>query len=362
VGEAARRHVLAVFSTFAVGGPQVRFCRLVAALGDTVRYTIVAMDGAQDCAARLPAWAEVAFPRLELPKRSTAGNLLRLAGALRALHPDVLLTHNWGTIEWAMANRLVGCRHVHLEDGFGPEEQARQLRRRVLMRRLFLRRATVVVPSRMLWNIATGVWRLPERRLRHIANGIDLAAIAPPSGKTADRPARICTVAALRPEKNIARLLHAFATLPSGAAAELLVAGEGAERAGLEALAATLGLQERVRFLGHTEDVRGVLAGSDIFALSSDTEQMPLSVLEAMASGLPVAATDVGDVRDMLAEDNAPFVVPRDAAALARALAMLIADPAQRVRIGSANRRRAEARFDENKMFDAYRAVLLGPA
>ena len=100
----------------------------------------------------------------------------------------------------------------------------------------------------------------------------------------------------------------------------------------------------------------------DIFALSSDTEQMPLSLLEAMASALPVAATDVGDVRHMLAPDNATaeLVTQRDDAALAMAIGRLAEDAALRARLGQANRARAEAEFDQRRMFDAYAALFDG--
>ncbi len=97
----------------------------------------------------------------------------------------------------------------------------------------------------------------------------------------------------------------------------------------------------------------------DIFALSSDTEQMPLSVLEAMGCGLPVVSTDVGDVRRMLAPANAPFVVPRDADAMASALRELLDLPEARRAIGAANRARAVEAFDQRTMFAAY-AELFG--
>jgi glycosyltransferase involved in cell wall biosynthesis len=356
------RHMLSVFSTFAVGGPQVRFCNLVAALGDEFSHSIFAMDGAYECAERLPASARVAFPHFDLRKGATISNVLRLSRAMSRARPDILLTHNWGTIEWAMANVVAGIRHVHIEDGFGPEEREGQLRRRVLMRRLFLRRTTVVVPSRTLWTIAREIWKLPERRLRYIANGIALEAYEPRQGSVIRDGLTIGTVAALRPEKNIARLLRAFARLPASPLTKLVVAGDGPERASLEALATTLALTTRVTFVGHTTDVASMLAQCDIFALSSDTEQMPLSVLEAMASGLPVASTDVGDVRQMLATENSPFVVALDETALAQSLMSLLNDGGLRARIGRSNRERAEDAFGQVGMFEAYRAVLTGQA
>ena len=115
-----------------------------------------------------------------------------------------------------------------------------------------------------------------------------------------------------------------------------------------------------VVFAGATDDAPRAYRNFDVFALSSDTEQMPLSVLEAMGCALPVAATDVGDVAAMLAEANRPFVVQQEAPALASALAALLDAPGARAAIGAANRARARIDFDQEAMFAAY-AGLFGP-
>ncbi len=351
--------LLHVFATFAVGGPQARFCALANHFGRTWRHAIIATDGDTSCRERLQPGLLVDYLGVATPRHDTLGNMLRYRALLRDIRPDVLITYNWGAIEWAMANSLVGIRHVHIEDGFGPEERDRQLPRRVWTRRLFLRRAAVVLPSCTLERIATGVWRLPRRHLRYIPNGIDLTSFAA-AGRTANAVPVIGTVAALRPEKNLARLLRAFAIARQRQPASLTIVGDGPERAALQNLAAQLGIAASVRFTGHLADPQAAYRDFDIFALSSDTEQMPLSLLEAMASGLPVAATGVGDVADMLAEPNRRFVTPRDDAALAAALGALLADPALRRSVGAANRARAEAAFDQQTMFRAYGALLSG--
>ena len=125
----------------------------------------------------------------------------------------------------------------------------------------------------------------------------------------------------------------------------------------VETLRGIGGLHTLDDFAGHSTDTAPAYRGFDIFALSSDTEQMPLSVLEAMAARLPVAATDVGDVRGMLAEANGRFVVPRDDAALAEALSGLLRDPARRRAIGADNRAKAERDYDQATMFAAWAAL-----
>ena len=358
--------LLHVFPTFAVGGAQIRFCAVANRFGLAWRHAIVAIDGDTTCRERLQRDLIVDYLAVPMHKGDLLGNVLRYRRILSQIRADVLVTHNWGSIEWAMANSLAGVRHVHIEDGFGPEERARQLPRRVWARRLLLRRATVVLPSQTLWRIATRTWRLTDKRVRYIPNGIDLTRFAAGGGETSNGETRaapvIGTVAALRPEKNIARLLRAFAIVRRTHPAQLVIAGDGPERAALQALAASLGLTDSVRFLGHMTTPQDAYRQFDIFALSSDTEQMPLSLLEAMAAGLPVAATNVGDVAAMLAEPNRRFVTAPDDGALATALAALLADPALRGSLGTANRARAEAEYDQERMFRDYADLLVGPS
>ena len=142
--------------------------------------------------------------------------------------------------------------------------------------------------------------------------------------------------------------------------ANLVIVGDGPERGALEALAGTLGLGARVTFTGHVAEPQRLYRDFDIFALSSDTEQMPMTVLEAMAAALPVAATDVGDIKDMLAAGNRDFITPLDDAALAGALVSLLRQPALRHAIGAANRARAEHDYDQETMFRAWRALFDG--
>ncbi|MDQ2804732.1 MAG: glycosyltransferase family 4 protein [Pseudomonadota bacterium] len=358
-------HIASVFATFAVGGPQVRFAALANRFGAAWRHTILAMDGNHACRERLDPGLDVAYLDVPGRKGATFGNLREFRRLLQGLRPDLLVTHNWGSIEWAMANWPPVVRHIHIEDGFGPEERDHQLRRRVLTRRLVLARSQVVVPSRTLERIATERWRLDRRRVHTIPNGIDLTRFARPRDEAlqAHFPGGgpvVGTVAALRPEKNLSCLLRAFQAASATTPARLVIVGDGPERSGLERLADDLGLGDRIRFAGHMSDPAPFCAGFDLFALSSDTEQMPLSVVEAMAAGLPVASTDVGDLRLMLASENAPFVGARSYEALARSIRDLLDDRSLRARVGAANRVKAAREYDQDSMFRAYAALFEG--
>jgi glycosyltransferase involved in cell wall biosynthesis len=352
--------LLHVFATFAVGGPQARFAALANHIGAAARHRIIAMDGRLDAREKLDPSLDVSFPALALPKGNTQALWRAIRAYLRAAPPDLLVTSNWGSIDWAIARLATGVRHLHMEDGFGPEERDAQLARRVWTRRLVLRGSEILLPSRTLLRLATDVWRLPTKHLHYVPNGIDLrrfSAAVPATLPPGEGPI-IGTIAALRAEKNISRLLRAFALLRATRPVRLIIAGDGPARAALQAEATALGIGPHTHFAGHTAVPEQFVAAFEVFALSSDTEQMPLSVLEAMAGGLPVASTDVGDVRTMLAAENDEFIVPRDDALLAGALGALLDDPARAHAIGAANRAKAVAEFDQGVMFARHRALL----
>jgi glycosyltransferase involved in cell wall biosynthesis len=355
--------LLHVFSSFAVGGAQVRFAAIANRYPYAWRHAIVAMDGNLECRERLSAEVDASYPDIGIRKGDTLGNVVRLRRVLRELRPNALVTGNWGTIEWAMANALPIVRHIHTEDGFGPEERDRQLPRRIWTRRIFLRRTTVVVPSRTLWRIATEQWRLNPSRVRYIPNGIDLARFesATATGLPGEGPVIGC-VAALRAEKNLFRLIRAFHRVVAEAPARLVIVGDGPERAALEQLVASLDIAPLVVFAGHVPEPGPLYRAFDVFALTSDTEQMPMTVLEAMAAALPVAATDVGDIKEMLAPENSPFIVPRDDRALADAFLALLRQPNLQRSVGAANRARAERDYDQEVMFRAYAVLFDGRA
>src|SRR5580658_2898833 len=219
--------VVHVFPTFAVGGAQVRFAALANHFGPMFRHIVVALDGDTGCRERLDPGLSISFPSVKAPKGAMLANAWRFRSLLKRWRPDVLVTGNWGAIEFAMANLPPLTRHLHVVDGFGPEERETQIRRRVLLRRLVLARGKVVVPSRNLERIATEIWKLPARVVRYVPNGIDLTRFSTSPGAPRAGLLVIGTVAALREEKNLARLIRAFAAAVREHPARLVIVGEG---------------------------------------------------------------------------------------------------------------------------------------
>jgi glycosyltransferase involved in cell wall biosynthesis len=358
-------HILHIFPSFGIGGVPLRMVRVINYFGKDFHHTVIALDNDYAAADSLVGDLDVMLSSTQQQRRGTIRSVLAGALALRRMRPNLLITYNWGAIEWAMADRLVPIsRHIHMEAGFSQREADSQIFRRVLFRRWALARcALVVVPSRLLERLAREVWRLPAEQIAYVPNGVDVARFSSPARDSAPgftrRPGELVvgTVAPLRPEKNVGRLLRIFAALDRSLPARLLVAGDGIERPGLQQLAGELGIADRVIFTGQVAPEQ-VLGTFDVFALSSDTEQMPNALLEAMAASRPIAAVNVGDVKSIVCEENRDFIVERDdGPAFTRAITRLLHDDEQRRTLGRKNHERVVSAFSQERMFAAYSRI-----
>lgn len=194
----------------------------------------------------------------------------------------------------------------------------------------------------------------PSERVRIIHNGVEVGQFDTEAdhrlrGEFGIRPgsAVVGIIAGLRPEKDHRTLLYAMQLLirdlPN---VDLLVVGDGALRDELESLSHRLGIRQNVHFIGARNDIPEVLRAIDVFTLTSTTECLPISVLEAMASGRPTVCTDVGGISEMVTDGITGYLVPPgDATLLARRLKGLLSDPEAAQRMGLAGRRRVETDF-----------------
>ena len=350
----------------------MRAVRLMNAWGPAAEHVILSgVPGALGARDAIAPGIVVAFPDApSLRGRPALGRYREIAAFMRGF--DLVLTYNWGAMDAVMTRRLFGTVMrlpplIHHEDGFNDDESVRQKPIRVRFRRLGLGAAhRVVVPSERLERIARRSWKQPAGRVRRIPNGVPIERFASlpvagaiPGFVRAPGDIVVGTVAGLRAVKNLPRLVRMLAE--GGVNARLVIVGEGPARAQIEAEVARLGLGDRVLLAGHLADPARYIGHFDIFALSSDSEQFPIALVEAMAAGLPVVSTDVGDICAMVASPNRPYVIAaQDEEALAAALARLVQNRDLRHRIGAANRARAQQDYGETAMIESYRALYEG--
>ena len=355
--------ILHAHSTFGRGGKEARAVRLMNAFGAAAEHAVIsAVPGELAAREALAPAVKTDFPEDAPPLTGLPGlpRLFRLSRYMRRF--DLVLTYNWGAFDAVMARHLFGGPPlVHHEDGFNEDEAGELKTRRNLYRRLGLGAAhRLVVPSARLEAIARKAWAQPAGRVVRIANGIDVPRYAAPPADTIpgldERPGEVVigTVAGLRAVKNLPRLVRAFAAMTSKDA-RLVIVGAGPESERIAAEARACGVGDRLLMPGFLADPARWIGRFDVFALSSDSEQFPISLVEAMAAGLPAVATAVGDVAQMVADDNKPLIVDAgDEAAFAAALDSLAERPDLRRAIGRANRERAQAEYDEAGMIARY--------
>lgn len=258
---------------------------------------------------------------------------------------------------WSPDLRIIFTEHGRLSDA--PPSAKRRTANRVLAH---APREVVTVSSELRQHlVAEG---FPTGKVSVIYNGIDVGTLP-----GADMRARvrlelgipddavvIGTVARLDPVKDLHTLIRAVGQQGlQRAPVILLVIGDGSERARLEASAREVGAGSSVRFLGHREDARDLLAACDVYANSSISEGISLTILEAMAAGLPVIATRVGGTPEIVDATCGRLVPSRDPDALASTLAALAADPILRQTLGREARARVEQHFTLDRMVREYR-------
>ena len=363
---------LHLHSTFDTGGKEWRSVALMRALGIEIEHHIVsAMPQAYGACALIGPdvrWrVREDFP--PLAGTPTPTRLWALGQAIAEGGYDLVLSYNWGAMDGVLANRLFARRPlVHHEDGFNADEAQGSKAHRDWWRRMALEAAHyLVVPSQSLQNIATSRWGQEDTRVVTIANGIDVAhmesaSIAPCQFRRSAEEFIIGTLAGLRPVKNLTRMVRIFAQLraQTDRPVRLVIAGEGGEAENILQTAQALGVADDVLLAGFHRNTGAFLAGLDLFALTSDSEQFPIALVEAMATGLAAVASDVGDVQHIVSQENQRFIfAPTEEKSMAEAWALLMRDAPLRHRIGQANAARVRAHYRFEDMVTRYRALYM---
>jgi glycosyltransferase involved in cell wall biosynthesis len=278
-----------------------------------------------------------------------------LVRLLRRERIDVLHSHKFGSNVWAALLAPLGRVPVLVAHEHTWSYEGQPLRR-LLDRELIARRsAAFVAVSREDRRRMIEVERIPAEAVTFVPNGIDAlpegdgAGVRRELGVDADAPL-VGAVAVLRPQKGLDVLIQAVAEaareLP---ALRVAIAGEGPERGRLEELATELGVADRVLLLGHRSDVPDLLAAFDVAVSSSWFEGSPLAALEYMDAGLPVVATRVGGMPDLIEDRvHGRLVEPGDPGALAAAVVEVVRDRERAAEMGARARERRRAEFDLN--------------
>ena len=330
------------------------------------RHAIVCLTDYTDFAER------IARPDVELYALHKAPGLapevhVKLFKLLRRLRPAILHTYNLGTIEYQAVALLAGVPvRIHAEHGRDASDPQGLNRKHNLLRRLLANAIDRYVPvSNDLARWLDTTVRLPNRKVETIINGVDTerfhagAQVAPAAaGWRADGAFVIGAVGRLQDVKNHACLIDAFARLRARVPDQklrLVLVGDGPLRARLEEQAAASGAGSDIVFAGAHADVAAVLGGFSLFALPSIAEGTPVTLLEAMASELPVVASRVGGIPEVVSDGVHGSLVPAgDPEALAQALAAYVRDPALAAAHGRAARERIEHQYSMAAMLAAY--------
>ncbi len=281
--------------------------------------------------------------------------VLGVTAAMARFRPDVVHAHNPTSLHYAAIGKIVARAKLVVTD----HAQTR---------------GVVRVPSPLEWRLTDAVVAVSQKTadesvaigapqpVRVIHNGVTPKAPSRPRAavraalEVGDGALVVLHTAGFVRVKAHDVMLRALAKIDPGARVVALLAGDGETRAAMETLAKELSLDaKRVRFLGFRGDVPDLLGAADVFALPSRDEGLPLAVLEAMAQGLPVVATPVGGVPELVREGQDGLLVPvEDHAALAAAITRLAADAALRSEMGKSGRARALGEFSFDRMTDRY--------
>jgi len=300
---------------------------------------------------------------------------LKLAGVIRRERPDIIHSQSWSGVDTALAKLLMpGVKLVHSEHGRSYSDLRRQsLMRRMARRGLYHVADSVFAISSEVREFYCGQTGFSAEQMQIISNGIDTRRIDEADAKGIRAEFGIApddfvfgTVARLDLTKDTMMLARAFAAIAlprQNPKLKLLIVGDGEQRARLEEFVAMLGLNRIVIFAGMRRDVPRLLRAMDVFALSSVSEGLPLTVLEAMAARLPVVATNVGALPELVEEGRTGFLVPiRHAAAMSDKFEAFLANRRLANILGEAARQKVVREFTMERMLrnygEMYEAVL----
>lgn len=279
----------------------------------------------------------------------------KLRALFREEKPDVVHTH-LDTIKYAVAAaRLAGIKNcVHTVHNVAEKEAEGPVQKAINGLYFSLGWSVPVALSPLVQRTIRDFYHMGENRIPVVYNGVDLSRCEVKTDYALSQPPILLHIGRFTPQKNHAGLLRAFCRIRSAfPQCRLRLVGDGELLEDTRALARSLGVEEWVDFLGSRENVHPILKEADVFLLPSEFEGMPMTLIEAMGSALPIAAARVGGVPDMLTDGESALLTDCADAAVAEACIRLLSDQELRRRLGQ-NALAASARFSSEHMARSY--------
>lgn len=361
-----RRRVLILNATYVVGGAERNLQLLALHLHSRFDLHVCSLYQPGEIGEQIRE-AGIPFHALYGHSRTDWRVLPRFLSLLRRIRPEVLLTVDapYAVLYAVLAKRLKIARKLVIAvHSFGKIKRTREM----AFARRFAAGATdvliVLTESHRRFLLEQEGWQAHEVVV--IPNGVDLQRFTPEGGNLREQwglspntPA-FGVVAGLRPEKNLFRFLRvAQQVLSALVEARAFVVGDGELRHDLETSSQQMQCASRIVFTGALHDIPAVWRSLDVAVLTSDTEVLPMTLIEAAACAVPAVSTDVGAVRDVVLDGQTGFVVPvEDEDTLAERILYLLRHPEERRAMGRRAREHAEAHFDLRQMVERYAQVL----
>ena len=351
--------VVLLLTSFAIGGTERQMVELARRLEPSrFRVHLACFHRQGPLLDEVPPWIPIReFPVRGFVNVAAVGRLIKFVSWCRSIDPTIVHTCDlYANIFGLPGAALAGVpvRIANRREILTGDKSPAKLR----AQRLAYRAAHAVVANSSAAGDQLAREGVPSDKLRLIANGLDIRRFVPVTPRPDIR--RIVMVANLRPEKGQDTLLAAapriLARYPD---ASFTFVGDGPRREALELLTRALGISERVRFMGESRDVAPILAGHDLFVLPSRSEAFPNALIEAMATALPVVATDVGGIPEVVRPGSGLLVRPNDERVLADAVLALMDDPAAAAALGRAARADVERHYTIDRMVERFEQLYL---
>lgn len=353
--------------SFGCGGLQTLVAECVNRMPvQNYRHAVICLTGTKDEAGRIRR-ADVVFHDLNKPPGNSVSTHLKLWRLLRRLRPTVLHTYNIGTIEYQATALLAGVPvRIHAEHGRDSIEIDGKHGKYNLLRRLLTPILDAYVPvSADLGNWLRHTIGVPEHKIAMVINGVDTERYVSHDGAAmaAPRPCWIGTVGRVDRIKNHAGLLDIFEILLARFPApefdlRLAIVGDGPLLATLRDRVASQGWGDRVTLAGARSDIADIMRGLSIFVLPSHSEATPVVILEAMATALPVVASRVGGIPQVVLDQQTGLLAdPANVASFVDAISTYISNPRLRKEHGAAGRAHIEKSYSVDAMAAGYDAL-----